>query len=106
MKDLCSNFINNFNLGGNIWKSNTTNGEGGYSYIDPSRQFTVHSLSEAHSGYNKAGHGYVLIIPAVPGCDCDYRCLALDSKRSQVTCICPKKWKLDGNGKSCICKRA
>lgn len=87
--------------GGNAWSTNSTNGEGGYSFLDPSR--TVPTLSEARSGYH-AGPGTVLILPAVPGCGCDYRCLALDARRSQVACICPRNWKLDVDGKSCICK--
>lgn len=45
-----------------------------------------------------------MIIPAVPGCGCDYRCLALDMRRSNVICVCPRNWNLDQNGKSCICK--
>lgn len=73
----------------------------GYSFINPNR--TIPSHSEAHSGYN-AGPGYVLILPAVPGCGCDYRCLALDAKRSQVACICPKNWKLATDNKTCLCK--
>ncbi|KAK5639789.1 hypothetical protein RI129_010600 [Pyrocoelia pectoralis] len=85
--------------GGNAWSTNSTNGEGGYSFLDPSR--TIPSLSEARSGYH-AGPGFVLIIPAIPGCGCNYRCLALDTRRSQVACICPKDWKLDGDGKTCI----
>ncbi|XP_008194070.1 tyrosine-protein kinase receptor isoform X2 [Tribolium castaneum] len=85
--------------GGDATSTNTTNGEGGYSYIDPSR--TVLNLSEAHSGYN-AGPGSVLIIPAIPGCDCNYRCVALDSRKSLTACICPKNWKLDSDGKTCI----
>lgn len=80
---------------------NSTNGEGGYSFLDPSR--TIPSYSEAHSGYN-AGPGSVLILPAVPGCECDYLCLALDAKRSQVSCICPKDWNLDSDQKKCIGK--
>ncbi|KAF5298515.1 hypothetical protein FQR65_LT00057 [Abscondita terminalis] len=85
--------------GGNAWSTNSTNGEGGYSFLDPSR--TIASLSEARSGYH-AGPGSVLIIPGIPGCGCNYRCLALDARRSQVACICPKDWKLDVDGKTCI----
>ncbi|KAJ3662397.1 hypothetical protein Zmor_006748 [Zophobas morio] len=85
--------------GGDASSANTTNGEGGYSFLDPTR--TIPSLSEAHSGYN-VGPGSVLIIPAIPGCDCNYRCVALDSRMSQTACICPKNWKLDVDGKTCI----
>lgn len=87
--------------GGDTSSANTTNGEGGYSFIDPTK--TIPSLSEAHSGYN-AGPGSVIIIPAIPGCDCNYRCVALDARRSQTVCICPKNWKLDVDRKSCISK--
>ncbi|KAJ8931560.1 hypothetical protein NQ314_015507, partial [Rhamnusium bicolor] len=88
--------------GGDAPSINTTNGEGGYSYLDPSK--AVPNLSEAHSGYN-AGPGYVLIIPAIDGCECDYRCIALDAKRSEVTCICPKSWRLGEDMKTCIHNR-
>ncbi|XP_025832818.1 ALK tyrosine kinase receptor [Agrilus planipennis] len=74
-------------------------GEGGFSFINSNR--TILSFSEARSGYH-AGPGSVLIVPAIPGCECDYRCLALDYSRSKVTCICPTNWKLDSNGKSCL----
>ncbi|XP_031358672.1 ALK tyrosine kinase receptor [Photinus pyralis] len=87
--------------GGNAWSANSTNGEGGYSFLDPSR--TIPSMSEARSGYH-AGPGSLLVIPAIPGCGCNYRCLALDARRSQVACICPKDWKLDSDGKTCIRK--
>lgn len=80
--------------------SNSTNGEGGYSYVDTTRTLT--GFSKSYSGYNRAGPGYVLIVPAVPGCDCDYRCIALDESRSEVACICPINWKLDSDKKTCI----
>lgn len=88
--------------GGNaLYNPNTTNGEGGYSFIDPS--LTIPRFSMARSGQH-AGAGMVIIIPAVDGCDCDYRCLAMDVRRSQVTCICPKGWIVGENDKSCIRK--
>ncbi|XP_017768942.1 PREDICTED: leukocyte tyrosine kinase receptor [Nicrophorus vespilloides] len=79
--------------------SNTTNGEGGYSYIDTSKSLS--NYSQVESGYHR-GPGVIFIIPAVPGCLCDYRCLALDAKRSLTTCICPKTWILDDNGRTCL----
>ncbi|KAK9885852.1 hypothetical protein WA026_013730 [Henosepilachna vigintioctopunctata] len=85
--------------GGDASTGNSTNGGGGYSYLDPSR--SIPHLLDAVSGYN-AGPGYVLITPAISGCGCDYRCVALDSRRSQVACICPYGWKLDVDGKICI----
>lgn len=81
--------------------TNTTNGDGGFSFLDPTR--TIPNFSEAHSGYN-GGPGYVLIIPAIKGCDCGYRCVALDARRSLVSCVCPKKWKLAEDKKTCVGK--
>lgn len=78
---------------------NTTNGGGGYSYIDSQRPLAV--FSEAMSGYH-AGPGQIMIIPGVPGCDCDYRCVALDPRRAQVSCVCPQGWKVAPNGKTCL----
>lgn len=89
-------------IGGSIL-SNTSNGEGGYSFVDTTR--TMPDFIKYYPGYNRVGHGYVLIVPAIPGCDCDYRCLALDERRAQVTCICPSNWRLDIDGKSCKRKR-
>ncbi|KAL3284751.1 hypothetical protein HHI36_018894 [Cryptolaemus montrouzieri] len=85
--------------GGDASSGNTTSGGGGYSFLDPAR--SIPHLSDAHSGYN-AGPGYVMIMPAISGCGCDYRCVALDVRRSQVACICPSRWKLDSDGKTCI----
>lgn len=87
--------------GGSVITSNTSNGDGGYSYLDSTK--TIPNLSEAISGYH-AGDGMILIIPAVSGCGCDHRCVALDARKSQVTCICPDTWKLDEDGKSCVRK--
>lgn len=86
--------------GGNAWGTNSTNGEGGYSFLDPSQ--TIPRFSVARSGQH-AGPGMVILIPATPGCGCDYRCIALDMRRASVTCICPKGWELDSNGKNCNC---
>lgn len=82
-----------------LFSANTTNGEGGYSYFDPARGLS--NFSEAVVGYH-VGQGGVLIIPAIPGCGCNYRCLALDPRRSRIACICPKNWELDIDGKQCI----
>ena len=85
--------------GGNAYSLNSTNGEGGYSYIDPN--LTIYKFAEAISGYH-AGPGLVMIVPAVTGCGCKYLCIALDPRRSKVSCICPSNWKLDADGKGCI----
>ncbi|XP_050297012.1 tyrosine-protein kinase receptor isoform X2 [Anthonomus grandis grandis] len=82
--------------GGN---ANSTNGDGGVSYVDTSK--TLPGFAKAEMGQN-AGPGYVIIIPAIDGCDCDYHCVALDEKRSETMCICPQTWKLSDNKKSCI----
>ncbi|XP_066255961.1 tyrosine-protein kinase receptor isoform X2 [Euwallacea similis] len=81
--------------GGNV---NSSNGDGGISYVDSTR--TEASFAKAEAGYNP-GHGYVVIIPAVEGCNCDYLCIALDEQRSETTCICPENWLL-ADKKSCI----
>ncbi|XP_055595581.1 tyrosine-protein kinase receptor [Uranotaenia lowii] len=70
---------------------NSTNGQGGSSFLASKRN--VPELSMEHSGAN-SGHGAVLIIPAITGCGCDYRCVALDEYRSTVGCICPDGWTL------------
>ncbi|KAK9701781.1 Low-density lipoprotein receptor domain class A [Popillia japonica] len=93
--------------GGNAWASNTmslfsantTNGEGGYSYFDT--KIGIGNFSESVEAYH-VGQGTVMIIPAIPGCGCDYHCLALDPRRSKIACICPANWKLDVDGKACI----
>ncbi|XP_077284525.1 anaplastic lymphoma kinase isoform X2 [Arctopsyche grandis] len=72
---------------------NFTNGEGGYSFID---------LSHAVLGFTElleamhSGSGQVIIIPAIEGCGCDYRCVALDEYRSKTKCICPQGWIASG----------
>ncbi|KFB50191.1 AGAP012070-PA-like protein [Anopheles sinensis] len=70
---------------------NSTNGEGGSSFMASKRN--VPELSMEYSGAN-SGHGAVLIIPAIQGCGCDYRCVALDEYRATVGCICPDGWTL------------
>nr|CAH7767694.1 unnamed protein product [Callosobruchus chinensis] len=85
--------------GGDAPAVNSTSGEGGYSYIDPTK--TVMRLSEA-KGSHHTGAGYVIIIPDTKGCNCDYKCVALDAERSEVTCICPHNWKLNEDKKTCI----
>lgn len=85
--------------GGDASSGNNTNGRGGYSFLDPS--WSIPNLSDTHSAYN-SGPGYVTIIPGISGCGCDYRCVALDARRSLVKCICPPNWKLDQGGKVCL----
>ncbi|ENN79744.1 hypothetical protein YQE_03800, partial [Dendroctonus ponderosae] len=73
--------------------------EGGTSYVDMVR--SEGSFATSSPGQNQ-GAGYVMIIPAIEGCDCDYQCVALDSNRSETACVCPKTWKLHENKKSCL----
>ncbi|KAF7281667.1 hypothetical protein GWI33_004443 [Rhynchophorus ferrugineus] len=82
--------------GGN---ANSTNGDGGISFVNP--YITEQGLSQSFTGHN-AGSGYVIIIPGIEACDCDYQCLALDEKMSETICICPNTWRLADNKKSCI----
>ncbi|XP_017466502.1 PREDICTED: ALK tyrosine kinase receptor [Rhagoletis zephyria] len=76
--------------GGDVYL-NESNGEGGTSFISTSR-----SLKELNIVYEGAssGSGSVIIIPAIEGCGCDYRCIALDEYRTSVRCICPDGWRL------------
>lgn len=76
--------------GGDVYL-NESNGEGGSSYISASR--TLKEMSSIYEGYN-LGAGSITIIPAIEGCGCDYRCLALDEYRSSVKCICPEGWRI------------
>ncbi|KAM7344585.1 anaplastic lymphoma kinase [Cochliomyia hominivorax] len=84
--------------GGDVYL-NQSNGEGGTSYITTSR--TLKELNAIYEGSN-LGAGSVIIIPAIEGCGCDYRCLALDEYRSSVKCICPEGWRIrKDNSSSC-----
>lgn len=83
---------------------NSTNGEGGTSYLGLTR--SIRELSSVYPGSN-SGHGSVILIPAIEGCGCDYRCVALDEFRSVVACICPDGLRLKAdNLTACECKRA
>lgn len=82
--------------------SNVTNGEGGSSYLNLKR--TITQLSAVYPGGN-SGDGSVIIIPAIEGCGCDYRCVALDEFMSITSCICPEGWVLKlENETSCECE--
>ena len=81
--------------GGHTWSEPTRNGEGGYSYYST-------ELSAADEGQHH-GPGSVMIIPGLDkACSCDYRCVALDEYRSDVSCICPEHWVLGENKISCV----
>ncbi|PSN50091.1 hypothetical protein C0J52_15468 [Blattella germanica] len=80
--------------GGNAWAQPLRNGEGGYSFFSDKDSAVMEELHH--------GPGSVLIIPALDkACSCDYRCVALDEYRSEVTCICPENWILGVNNESC-----
>lgn len=64
---------------------------------------TISSLSEIIAGSHD-GPGGVIILTAIEGCGCYYRCLALNARKTQAACICPKNWRLGDDGKSCIRK--
>ncbi|XP_067626535.1 tyrosine-protein kinase receptor isoform X2 [Eurosta solidaginis] len=76
--------------GGDVFL-NESNGEGGTSFISTSR--SLKEFSVVYEGAS-SGAGSVVIIPAIEGCGCDYRCIALDEYRSTVRCICPDGWRL------------
>ncbi|KAH8372849.1 hypothetical protein KR009_006577 [Drosophila setifemur] len=76
--------------GGDVYLTES-NGEGGSSYISASR--SLREISDVHAGAS-SGSGAIIIIPAIEGCGCDYRCVALDEFRSKVRCICPDGWSL------------
>ncbi|XP_055839664.1 tyrosine-protein kinase receptor [Episyrphus balteatus] len=76
--------------GGDVYL-NESNGEGGTSYINTAR--SLKGLNIIYEGAN-SGAGSVIIIPAIEGCGCDYRCIALDEFRAQTQCICPDGWHL------------
>lgn len=71
-----------------------TNGQGGTSYVKEGALFPL-----VESG-NNTGDGSVDIIPAQPGCGCQYLCIILDSEDS-FHCICPEGQSLEKNGISC-----
>lgn len=87
---------------GGSTSSNFTNGEGGTSFLGLTR--SIRQLSFVYPGSN-SGHGSVIIIQAIEGCGCDYRCVALDEYRSRVACICPEGLRLKAdNFTACECE--
>ncbi|XP_067007644.2 leukocyte tyrosine kinase receptor isoform X2 [Anabrus simplex] len=79
--------------GGNTWYNESV-GEGGYSYIGEGLFGDVQE--GAHDGM-----GAVFIIPAITGCGCNYRCLAMDEFRHSTQCLCPNDWVLGDDNVSC-----
>ncbi|XP_031836034.1 anaplastic lymphoma kinase isoform X3 [Nomia melanderi] len=83
-------------IGGHMGHEVSGNGEGGYSYA--SRELThVHYQVEVN---HKSGEVY--IIPAISGCGCDFRCIALDPHLSLTECICPPGWLLSNDSIHCV----
>ncbi|XP_076176518.1 anaplastic lymphoma kinase isoform X2 [Ptiloglossa arizonensis] len=83
-------------IGGDTGHKETGNGEGGYSY-------TSRDLMHVH--FQPAinhGPGEVYIIPAISGCGCDFRCVALDQYLSETKCLCPPGWLLSNDSRSCV----
>uniref|UniRef100_T1H974 Tyrosine-protein kinase receptor n=1 Tax=Rhodnius prolixus TaxID=13249 RepID=T1H974_RHOPR len=81
--------------GGRAWSQKAGVGEGGYSWIE------IGILQEAWVS-RRRGPGEVYIIPAIYGCGCDYLCVALDTFRSKVECLCPEGWHLAEDHLQCI----
>ncbi|XP_066597119.1 leukocyte tyrosine kinase receptor [Prorops nasuta] len=83
-------------IGGSTGLAKSSNGEGGYSYA--SKNLT-HILVKRAANH---GAGQVFVVPAISGCGCDYRCIALDQFLSETECLCPAGWKLGNDSKSCL----
>ncbi|CAK9818713.1 ALK tyrosine kinase receptor [Anthophora plagiata] len=83
-------------IGGDTGYKELGSGEGGYSYAS-------HELMHVHfrPGINH-GSGEVYIIPAISGCGCDFRCVALDQYLSETKCLCPPGWLLSNDSRSCV----
>ncbi|XP_014291871.2 ALK tyrosine kinase receptor, partial [Halyomorpha halys] len=81
--------------GGGAWSQKGDYGEGGYSWIQDGM------LQDILPG-GASGPGEAYIIPAISRCDCQYRCIALDTIWSSVQCICPSGWYLGNDSTSCI----
>ncbi|XP_034934100.1 leukocyte tyrosine kinase receptor isoform X2 [Chelonus insularis] len=82
--------------GGTTGVKSSGNGEGGYSFISSD---LLHSYFRP--GYHP-GPGEVFIIPAISGCGCDFRCVAVDQHLSETRCLCPLGWQLDNDSRSCL----
>ncbi|XP_020282879.1 ALK tyrosine kinase receptor isoform X2 [Pseudomyrmex gracilis] len=85
--------------GGGYYGGLTTdigNGGGGYSYANQ-RLLHVTFKTRIHSG-----SGEVTVIPAISGCGCNYRCIALDRFLYATECLCPQGWFLSNDSRSCV----
>ncbi|XP_051176144.1 leukocyte tyrosine kinase receptor-like [Leptopilina boulardi] len=83
-------------VGGSTGGQESPNGQGGFSFAASE---VLHLAF--HIGYNQ-GPGEALIIPAISGCGCDFRCVVLDQYLSEVKCLCPPGWLLGNDSKSCL----
>ncbi|XP_068993762.1 ALK tyrosine kinase receptor isoform X2 [Neodiprion pinetum] len=86
-------------IGGNTGHAKSSNGEGGYSYAAPE---LLHVSFTA--GVNPTS-GKAYIVPAISGCGCDFRCVAIDEHLSKTKCICPFGWLLGNDTRSCVMDR-
>ncbi|XP_065200377.1 leukocyte tyrosine kinase receptor-like isoform X2 [Planococcus citri] len=82
--------------GGRAWSESSANGEGGSSMVAGYVQY------KDVKGGAHYGPGNIIIIPAVSGCGCEYRCIALDEAMTTVKCICPPGWHLSQDNRACV----
>ncbi|XP_053974206.1 ALK tyrosine kinase receptor isoform X2 [Hylaeus volcanicus] len=83
-------------IGGDTGHKETGNGDGGYSYASRDLMHVHFQPAVSH------GPGEVYIIPAISGCGCDFRCVALDQYLSETKCLCPPGWLLSNDSRSCV----
>ncbi|CAB3247223.1 unnamed protein product [Arctia plantaginis] len=81
-------------IGGSTDERSGLHGCGGWSYVATSRVIRDYSHEAV---LPRTAPGELLIIPAIPDCDCDYRCVALNEWRSEVKCYCPATWTTDAH---------
>ncbi|XP_031782038.1 leukocyte tyrosine kinase receptor isoform X2 [Nasonia vitripennis] len=82
--------------GGDTGQVESGNGEGGYSFA------SADLLHVSFAEKANAGPGEVLIIPAISGCGCDFRCVVVDRHLSETHCLCPAGWQLGNDSKACV----
>ncbi|XP_015429458.1 PREDICTED: ALK tyrosine kinase receptor [Dufourea novaeangliae] len=83
-------------IGGDTGHKESGNGEGGYSYASRELMHVHFRPAVNHEP------GEVYIIPAISGCGCDFRCVALDQYLSETKCLCPPGWLLSNDSRSCV----
>ncbi|XP_076635362.1 anaplastic lymphoma kinase isoform X1 [Colletes latitarsis] len=83
-------------IGGDTGHKESANGDGGYSYGSRDLMHVHFQPAISH------GPGEVFIIPAISGCGCDFRCVALDQYLNETKCLCPPGWLLSNDSRSCV----